>query len=823
MTLLRPPHSSGTAGRKIALISNVYPIKPAGTSNHTLHAYSITDSELVKDRKKCIDVLSDLLADCQWVLSADFVVYVALQVRVISSEYLRFLGTLKSSDIAQTLAAAAFGSFRAPKDAWVARDTLRSRVRITLKDADGLLKGTKSHLVTSPGISSDVGILADIAHDYLTLLPCAVSQLKADACVLDLLSMFVTEGIGLGSARHAEIVNRVISELPKRCLVIKTTHLSQKDYFYRIVKIEVGQSSDQFKFDSYGQSMTLSEYYQTTRLPFKPWSVDLAHASLPLLLVDSKGRRFPPELCFLTSQLVLPRSLGVVPVGMAQLSTKTSMSLSFACRRALDSLAIHTSFSNFGALLDSKPVSVKGRVLPDVCLEYRGRTQMTAVGGSWMLTGQKLVETPQMVVSVAAVSFATNDALEADIVKVLAEESRKHGINIANEVSHTQRLSPTLFDTESLRKALSEASKLASGGVVLVFLPSKSLSIYYQVKKVAETLLGLSTQCICLDNEHLKSLKEEGKRSAVFWQSLALEINAKIASFSGRAGSPNLQQKLLGTFYFQKRTMVIGGYVNAARFHGETEICGLVGTLDRGHSVYATQAIAQNPSRSGEITHMSDMVERLFGKYLEVNRDIPENILYLRAAPPIANTIDVITAELAHLEVAFERLSEHRNLPSKFNKPRVTVVLVRRDHSVRLWCEKPSEQDKKTGNVPTSTIVDSDVTKSGCLNFYLFSNSCPSGTARATHYSVAHDEFYGEETVRRVDELQTVIHGLCHCSLRATRASAVPGQVEAARLLTERVRLYLTGEEAAAAEYVNDRYLLRDGLQSRLQGISFFI
>jgi hypothetical protein len=81
---------------------------------------------------------------------------------------------------------------------------------------------------------------------------------------------------------------------------------------------------------------------------------------------------------------------------------------------------------------------------------------------------------------------------------------------------------------------------------------------------------------------------------------------------------------------------------------------------------------------------------------------------------------------------------------------------------------------------------------------------------------------FGEDNQRRADELQTIVQGLCHCSLRTTRASAVPGQLEAARFLAQRVRLYQSGETAPHAEYWNEKYLLRDSLQHKLQGLSFY-
>lgn len=41
--------------------------------------------------------------------------------------------------------------------------------------------------------------------------------------------------------------------------------------------------------------------------------------------------------------------------------------------------------------------------------------------------------------------------------------------------------------------------------------------------------------------------------------------------------------------------------------------------------------------------------------------------------------------------------------------------------SLTLWCEKPQDCDRKTGNVPAGMIVDGTVTQPNILNFYLVS------------------------------------------------------------------------------------------------------
>ena len=788
---MRPGNTSGTVGRKIALISNVYPVKKMQVEEAIYSVFQIIDENKKTDRNALISELSEFFGNCKWLLTDDWLVFCSHPPSLPT--FLDFIASIPASEI--DALKLAFYNLQSSSTLWVARNGKRRCVTISSDDTECLLKGTKSHLQLHPCISSNIAVTAHLTSSSISLIPGTVNTLNG--CLTESISSFVTEEITLGSERHCDAVNLAI----KGKVVVFTKHIPGKSLKYKVSHVEL-ETAEEYSFDYYGEQMTLAEYFNCLRGEFKTWQVELREPRFPFLLVDDKGRRLPPELCFFKNEKINPRTSGL-SVGFSQLSTKTSLSLSFACRRALDTI------SRSSTLIDSKPLNVKGRVLPDVTLEFRGKTQMTAVSGSWMLTGQKLLEAPQMVIGCAVLSFTAEDALEKEIVKILSDELRKYGLNMASDATVTHRFSADLFKTASVYEAISDSAKLVGGGLIIVFAPRRSVHLYSQVKTIAEVDVGVATQFLCLDNLHLKSLKEEGKRNAVFWQSLALEVNSKISTFSGRAGSPCIQAKLLGSKLFSAKPLVISSYVSA----GDLEICAMTCTLDKGVSVFATQAQSQKPG-NGSIREIYAMTMRLLDRYIQLNRELPPNVLYLRSAPLKCQTFDVVSEELAQVAQALLDCAIKSTGNSKCDRPRLTMVTVRKDHPVRLWCEKPADQDKKTLNIPTGTVIDDQVTESGCLSFILFSHASATGTARSTLYTVNHDEVFSD--AERADELQQALYGLCHSSLRATRALRIPGPLEAARLLAERVRLYQT-----VRGDLND-LLLKPTLQSKLQGLSYF-
>ncbi|XP_076922520.1 protein argonaute 2-like [Bidens hawaiensis] len=111
-----------------------------------------------------------------------------------------------------------------------------------------------------------------------------------------------------------------------------------------------------------------------------------------------------------------------------------------------------------------------------------------------------------------------------------------------------------------------------------------------------------------------------------------------------------------------------------------------------------------------------------------------------------------------------ELIGMKKAICTKEYSPFFTVVVAQKGHATRLFL------DKRSGNVPPGTIVDTDIVHPTNPDFYLCSHLWDIGTSRPVHYTVISD---GNGFLP--DEMQKVVYHLCYASVRGTNMlSLVP-------------------------------------------------
>ena len=100
------------------------------------------------------------------------------------------------------------------------------------------------------------------------------------------------------------------------------------------------------------------------------------------------------------------------------------------------------------------------------------------------------------------------------------------------------------------------------------------------------------------------------------------------------------------------------------------------------------------------------------------------------------------------------------------------MIIVAKRHHQRFFPKDQRDGDRRSGNCPAGTVIDSDIAHPTEFDFYLQSHGGLLGTSRPAHYSVLYDE-----NNFTADSLQSLSFALCHLYARSTRSVSIPAPV----------------------------------------------
>jgi len=116
------------------------------------------------------------------------------------------------------------------------------------------------------------------------------------------------------------------------------------------------------------------------------------------------------------------------------------------------------------------------------------------------------------------------------------------------------------------------------------------------------------------------------------------------------------------------------------------------------------------------IQDLEDIIHLQLCKFKERARVIPKKIYYFRDGVSEGQFLQLLNEELIAIRRACLRL--HMNYT-----PAITFVVVQKRHHTRMFPKHPIDFDGKFNNVPSGTIVDSQITHPTELDFYLCSHA----------------------------------------------------------------------------------------------------
>ncbi|XP_067145126.1 protein argonaute-2-like [Centruroides vittatus] len=317
--------------------------------------------------------------------------------------------------------------------------------------------------------------------------------------------------------------------------------------------------------------------------------------------------------------------------------------------------------------------------------------------------------------------------------------------------------------------------------LAIIVLPKED--IYSEVKTVAETELGLMTQCVRDVNT------TERKCNTQLISNLCQKINAKMG------GINNSLSKEDKPAIFKKPVMIVGIDCNHPAPGDKVgySIAAVVGSLDSHPSKYKASIRVQHKKQKIDrkdygqdvvIEVKAMMKEVLLAFFNKTKGKKPEKIIVFRDGVSEGEFQKVTEYELREIRKACEEMA-----PEETYQPPITFIITGKRHHTRFLPENPRDGVGRPGNIPPGTTVDTDVVHPVFYDFFLCSHIGIQGTSRPAHYTVLWDD-----NDFNADELQVLTYYLCHTYARCTRSISIPCPVMYADLVAYRAKQYLVNK-----------------------------
>lgn len=329
----------------------------------------------------------------------------------------------------------------------------------------------------------------------------------------------------------------------------------------------------------------------------------------------------------------------------------------------------------------------------------------------------------------------------------------------------TKRSFPRGERTRSLfQRALREQPQ--SVQLVLCVLPTRDNQLYGEIKCASDLYTGVISQCVL--ERHVVAAKD------AYLNNLALKIHAKIGGINFVLEHPPCPR------IFDAPVFICGADVShpaPSRDGSVPSIAAVVCSLDRYASAHTATYRAQG-ARVEQIEALQEMMVQLLKQFYRVQGRKPQRIVFYRDGVSEGQFAMVQQHEIPAIRCACAELE-----PGYM--PALSMIVIQKRHHTRLFPTSDRDSDRKTGNVPAGTVVDSGICHPREFDFYLMSHGALQGTSRPCHYHVLHDDnAFGSH------ELQQLSFALCYLYVRCTRSVSMVPAAYYAHLVAFRARFY---------------------------------
>ncbi|KAI9175346.1 hypothetical protein H9P43_006707 [Blastocladiella emersonii ATCC 22665] len=490
-----------------------------------------------------------------------------------------------------------------------------------------------------------------------------------------------------------------------------------------------------------GRDLTVDQYF------YQEYNRRLEFPNLPCVIVQvgapGRGRGgdssssgggppvkiyLPLELCTLAPNQKVTRPLGRIDIKSFKPSAlrplERAAQIERAVRLVYDPAPALTSA--FGLAPEFKMLNIEARQLPHPRLLFHPSSRAPTaipVDGRWSMDNHKVYNGVTLA-RWAVLPFVPCDP--AQISRFIARWAgmmRDMGIHVPNQTPPIlPPADPNAADIETaLQHAYLQAGRETEHPDLLVFiLPNKGYQLYHTIKRVCDTVLGVTSQCV--------TLQVAQQMRNTHMENLCLKVNVKLPGGTNVRVDPALMPCVA-----EIPTIFMGADVtHPAQEIRSPSIASVVGSMDAFASQYASVARIQ-PIRAEIILDMGSMVLELLQKFYASTGTKPQRIIFYRDGISEGQFTDVIRTEVAAIRKACKALDP-------VYAPKLTFIIVQKRHHTRFFPRPGAPVDLRTGNLLPGLVVDSVVTHPFEFDFYIQSHLSQQGLAKPTRYSVLVDE-----------------------------------------------------------------------------------
>lgn len=389
----------------------------------------------------------------------------------------------------------------------------------------------------------------------------------------------------------------------------------------------------------------------------------------------------------------------------------------------------------------------------------------------------------------ALISFGRTPDQKSNIPKFinqLSQRCEQLGIFLnRNTIVNPQFESTQVLNNVSLLESkLKRIQRAASNNLqLLICIMERKHRGYADLKRIAETSVGLVTQC-CLYQNLVKL-------SSQFLANLAIKINAKVGGCTVALYN-SLPSQIPRLLQSDDPVIFMGADVTHPHPLDDVSpsVAAVVGSMNwPAANKYASRMRSQT-HRQEIIEDLGAMVGELLDDFYQEVDKLPKRIIFFRDGVSETQFYKVLKEELQAIKGACSRFSGY--------KPPITFAVVQKRHHTRLFPFKIDtsfiQNQFQDENIPPGTVVDTVITHPREFDFYLCSHWGVKGTSRPTHYHVLWDENQFTS-----DELQKLVYNLCYTYAKCTKPVSLVPPAYYAHLAAYRGRLYLERSESTAS------------------------
>ncbi|XP_067122004.1 protein argonaute-2-like [Centruroides vittatus] len=578
-------------------------------------------------------------------------------------------------------------------------------------------------------------------------------------------------------------------------LKIEVTHLPYPRK-YRIRDITRESANNTFfprRINDKEVKCSVSEYFRTEYRALK-------NPNLPCLNVGSNNRAvyLPMEVCNIVEGQHCNKKLNEKQTAdMIRYTARPPAERFNDIKQSVNALMrdFEPFMKEFGVRVSPNPVKFTGRMLDPPLITYQQEQNIRPLNGSWDMNGKRFYTgvtiEKWMLLSFSMARFCDDNALE-NFVRMLCTGGRSVGVQFAQPLLIKRFTRRDGRPSGILRQARTMYPDLQ---LAIIVLPSES--IYSEVKTVAETELGLMTQCI-------KDVNATGRKcNPQLICNLCQKINAKMGGVNNSLSQADKPAIL-------KRPVIIVGVDCTHPAPGDKigySIAAVVGSLDPYPSKFKASVRVQHKKQKVDKTtfgqdiviDMKEMLKEILKEfYNRTKGKKPEKIILFRDGLSEGEYKKVVDYELREIREACKEMSRGETY-----EPPVTFIVTGKRHHTRFVPADRKDGVGRPGNIPPGTTVDTDVVHPVLYDFFLCSHMGIQGTSRPAHYTVLWDD-----NNFTADELQVLTYYLCHTYVRCTRSVSIPCPVMYADLAAFRAKQYLIAkmeETSSSSSEVSER------------------